>query len=85
MAAYQKKCRYRTGCIYAEVTNDGRHRSEGGMSSVRYVRTVGMVPGRKHRWVGEISINGKRHRFRSTNRMNVVFFIREMVMKYGEY
>lgn len=64
--------RKRTGCIYSEFTNKGR-------SSVRYVR--GSTPVHCFRWVGEICIGGKRHRFRSTNLGNVRFRIDTMIAR----
>lgn len=74
----------RTGCIYEEETNDGKHRREGGMASVRYVRGVGCMTGKKRRWMGEITVNRKRYRFRSTNLSNVQWWVRSMVDKYGD-
>ena len=74
----------RRGCIYSEYTNDGRHRREGGCSSVRYVRGVGRVAGSKLRWVGEISYHKKRYRFRSTNIANVQAWLNKMSEKYSD-
>lgn len=62
----------RTGTIYSEFTNKGR-------SSVRYKR--GCKPIYCFRWVGEISIRGKRYRFRSTNRYNVEMWVEDMIRK----
>ena len=73
----------RTGCIYEEETCDGRHRRESSMAAVRYMKGVGRVVGTKRRWVGVITVNYKRYRFRSTNRANVEAFIQDMLMKYG--
>lgn len=74
----------RTGCIYSELYNDGRHRPGSGLSSVTYRRGIGEIIGKKFRWVGEVTVNGKRHRFRSTNRSNVEFFVRSIIARYGE-
>jgi len=48
----------RTGTLYSEMTNKGR-------CSTKYVR--GSKPIYCFRWVAEITIHGKRYRFRSTN------------------
>jgi len=62
----------RKGCIYSEFTNKGRN-------STRYVK--GCKPIYCYRWVGEISINVKRHRFRSTSYENVRFWLDTMIAK----
>ncbi|MDE6231081.1 MAG: hypothetical protein K2M37_05635 [Muribaculaceae bacterium] len=62
----------RTGCIYSEFTNKGRR-------SVRYKK--GCKPIYCFRWVGEISIRGKRYRCRSTNRHNVEMWLEDMIRK----
>ena len=64
--------RIRHGSIYNEFTNKGR-------SSVRYKR--GCKPIYCFRWVAEISINGKRYRFRSTNRKNAEAWLEDMIRK----
>lgn len=63
----------RTGCIYSEMTNKGR-------SSTRLVR--GAKPIYCFRWVGEITVYGKRYRFRSTVRRNVEKWLENMVRRY---
>ena len=63
----------RTGCIYSEFTNKGR-------SSTRYVRGCKPVRGFRVKY-GEIQINGKRYRFRSTNHHNVRFWLDVMIAK----
>lgn len=65
----------RRGVIYSEMTNSGR-------CSTRYVR--GCKPIYCFRWVGEISINGRRHRFRSTNRNNVEAWLNDMINKAAD-
>ncbi|MDE7440913.1 MAG: hypothetical protein K2M69_01950 [Muribaculaceae bacterium] len=67
--------RERTGTIYSEMTNKGR-------SSVRYKR--GCEPIYCFRWVGEITINGKRYRCRSANRANVEAWLDSMLQKAYE-
>lgn len=62
----------RTGTIYSEMTNKGR-------SSTRYIR--GCKPIYCYRWVAEIKINGKRHRFRSTNEANCRTWLNDMIAK----
>lgn len=62
----------RTGCIYSEFTNKGR-------SSVRYKK--GCKPIYCFRWVAEITIHGKRYRFRSPNRHNVEMWLKDMIGK----
>lgn len=64
----------RHGCIYSEMTNKGR-------CSTKYVR--GAKPLYCFRWVGEITVHGKRFRFRSTNRDNVVAWLEDMQRKYA--
>lgn len=66
----------RKGVIYSEMTNKGR-------SSVRYVR--GCKPVYCHRWVGEVTVNGKRKRFRSTSRSNVEAWVEDILAKYPTY
>lgn len=63
----------RKGCIYSEFTNKGR-------TSTRYVR--GCKPVRCFRWVGEIQVDRKRYRFRSTNYGNVRFWLDTMIAHY---
>lgn len=63
----------RTGCIYSEMTNKGR-------CSTRYVR--GAAPIFTFRWVGEITVHGKRYRVRSTSLRNIEAWIEDMRRKY---
>lgn len=49
------------GCIYYEETTAFRHKDGS--------------PGKKGRWVGEILVNGRRVRMRSTNYRNVLLFL----------
>ena len=62
----------RTGCLYSEMTNKGR-------CSTKYVR--GAKPIYCFRYVAEISIHGKRHRFRSTNWGNCRARLDDMIAK----
>ncbi len=66
----------RKGCIYSEITNTGRstigHFVRGTNKRIM-----------KSRWVGEMVVNGKRYRFRSTNRDNVIWWINMMREKHG--
>lgn len=64
--------RQRHGTIYSEMINKGR-------CSTKYVR--GAPPVYCFRWVAEISIHGKRHRFRSTNYNNVRAWLDDMIAK----
>lgn len=66
--------RQRTGSLYSEFTNKGR-------SSARYVR--GCKPVYCFRWVAEITIHGKRHRFRSTSYYNCRAWLNDMIEKAG--
>lgn len=67
--------RERTGCIYREMVNPGR----------QYRRGVGLCKNWKARYVGEIMINHKRHRFRSTNYNNVCLWLERMLAQYKYY
>ena len=81
-----KECRRgtkrRTGTIYKEQQRNTGHRSNSGgrHCGVQYVRGVGRVV--RSRWVAEISVHGKRYRFRSTSYDNCRWWIRMMVEKY---
>lgn len=67
----------RKGCIYSEITNAGRstlgHFVRGTNKRIM-----------KSRWVGEMRVNGKRYRFRSTNRDNVEWWLKMMREKHGD-
>lgn len=70
--------RYRTGTIYSEITNKGRSTAKAaprGVGGVIYCS----------RWVGEIMVNGRRYRFRSSNYDNVRHWVDMMVQKYPTY
>lgn len=67
--------RQRTGYIYSEFTNKGRcsiKAAQGGIVKC-------------YRWVGEVTVNGKRHRFRSTNLMNVRAWVNDMIERNPYY
>lgn len=66
----------RRGTLYEEYTNPGNVHAAG-----RFVRGVGMV-GYKHRYVAEITVKGKRYRFRSTNYDNCRAWLNDMVEKH---
>ena len=63
----------RHGTIYSEMTNKGR-------CSTKYVK--GAPPVYCFRWVAEITVYGKRYRFRSTNYDKVRAWLNDMVEKY---
>lgn len=63
----------RSGSIYKEITNSGMHRI--GDHRPQY----------KSRYVGEITVNRKRYRFRSTSRSNVERWLQDMLIKFPEY
>lgn len=64
--------RKRRGCIYSE--------EQRNLGRASFRRGVGYVS--RTRWVAEISIFGKRHRFRSTNYGNCRRWLDSMIMKY---
>lgn len=69
---------YRTGTIYSEITNKGRSTVARGVRGTnKQIYTS--------RWVGEIVVNYKRYRFRSTNFDNVRHWVDMMVEKYPTY
>lgn len=65
----------RTGCIYSEMTNKGR-------CSAKYTR--GSKPIYCFRWVGEISVNGKRYRKRSASKNDIEFWLENMRNRYND-
>lgn len=65
----------RTGIIYSEMTNKGR-------CSTKYVR--GAKPIYCFRWVGEITVNGKRYRKRSASRNDIEFWLENMVARFAD-
>ena len=76
---------HRKGCIYSEIKRNTKGRVQRGCGSAGHlVRDVGFVPSETRRWVGEITIQNKRYRFRSTNLYAVQAWLKEMVQKYGD-
>lgn len=74
--------RKRTGTIYVEVQrNTGKRRNSSGNFGAQFVRGVGMV--QRRRFVAEITVLGKRYRFRSTNYDNCRFWIEQMRNRYA--
>lgn len=73
-----KRGRKRTGCIYSEITNHGRSTIARG---IRGCNTVIYTS----RWVGEICVNYKRYRFRSTNYDNVRWWLSQMCARFSDY
>lgn len=65
----------RTGTIYSEITNAG-----ASTLGRRFRGTNRNIY--KSRWVGEINIDRKRYRFRSTSYENVRWWVEMMVQKY---
>ena len=72
------KKRKRTGTIYFETTNKGRSSRRIGPRGVGGIVYTS-------RWVGEIMVNGRRYRKRSTNLDNVKFWLENMVSLYPYY
>ena len=66
---------YRTGTIYGEYYNNGKHPVRSGLHNPG-------VTSKSFRWVGEITVDGKRYRFRSTNFRAVVRWRDMMIEKY---
>lgn len=64
----------RTGCLYAEVTNNGN----------RYARGCGLVRSYKARFVAEFVYHGRRYRMRSTNELNCKLWLMDMRARYAE-
>lgn len=77
-AGRNRRGRKRTGCIYSEITNKGRSTIARG---VRGCNTVIYTS----RWVGEICVNYKCYRFRSTNRDNVEWWLSQMCARFSDY
>ena len=77
----------RSGCIYKELHNHGRRssgRSDGNACSYHRVKGVGMVRVSGYRWVGEMTVNRKRYRCRSTDRSRVEAWLSDMREKFGD-
>lgn len=69
----------RTGTIYQEIQRNVKGREQKGRGSTgHYVRGVGFVKQQRIRWVGEITANYKRYRFRSTDYQSVVSWLSMM-------
>lgn len=75
MRALNTDMQIRTGTIYSEWYNPGKGRGRGELSCPG-------CPSKKFRWVAEISVYGKRYRFRSTNYGNVRRWLDMMCQKY---
>ena len=69
----------RTGTIYQERQRNVKGREQLGRGSAGHVmRGVGFVKSQRIRWVGEITANYKRYRFRSTDYQSVVSWLSMM-------
>lgn len=75
----------RTGTIYQELQRNIKGREQKGRGSVGHVvRGVGFVKQQRIRWVGEITANYKRYRFRSTDYQSVVSWLSMMRNRLAE-
>lgn len=75
----------RTGTIYQEIQRNVKGREQKGCGSAgHYVRGVGFVKQQRIRWVGEITANYKRYRFRSTDYQSVVSWLSMMRNRLAE-
>lgn len=75
----------RTGTIYQEIQRNVKGREQKGCGSAgHYVRGVGFVKQQRIRWVGEITANYKRYRFRSTDYQSVVSWLAMMRNRLAE-
>lgn len=75
----------RTGTIYQEIQRNVKGREQKGRGSAgHYVRGVGFVKHQRIRWVGEITANYKRYRFRSTDYQSVVSWLEMMRNRLAE-
>lgn len=75
----------RTGTIYQEIQRNVKGREQRGCGSAGYVvRGVGFVKQQRIRWVGEITANYKRYRFRSTDYQSVVSLLSMMRNRLAE-
>ena len=75
----------RTGTIYQEIQRNVKGREQRGCGSAgRVVRGVGFVKQQRIRWVGEITANYKRYRFRSTDYQSVVSWLAMMRNRLAE-
>lgn len=75
----------RTGTIYQEIQRNVKGREQKGRGSAgHYARGVGFVKQQRIRWVGEITANYKRYRFRSTDYQSVVSWLSMMRNRLAE-
>ena len=75
ISSYSRGAR-RTGTIYQEIQRNVKGREQLGRGSAGHVmRGVGFVKSQRIRWVGEITANYKRYRFRSTDYQSVVSWL----------
>lgn len=75
----------RTGTIYQEIQRNVKGREQKGCGSAgHYVRGVGFVKQQRIRWVGEITANYKRYRYRSTDYQSVVSWLSMMQNRLAE-
>ena len=78
ISSYSRGAR-RTGTIYQEIQRNVKGREQNGRGSAGHVaRGVGFVKSQRIRWVGEITANYKRYRFRSTDYQSVVSWLSMM-------
>ena len=78
ISSYSRGAR-RTGTIYQEIQRNVKGREQNGRGSAGHVvRGVGFVKQQRIRWVGEITANYKRYRFRSTDYQSVVSWLSMM-------
>lgn len=83
-SAYSRGAR-RTGTIYQEIQRNVKGREQRGCGSAgRVMRGVGFVKQQRIRWVGEITANYKRYRFRSTDYQSVVSWLEMMRNRLAE-
>lgn len=81
------QCPARSGCIYKELHNHGRRSngsSDGNACSLRRVKGVGLMRVSGYRWVGEMTVFGKRFRCRSSDKSRVEKWLQDMRDKYGD-
>ncbi len=77
----------RHGTIYTEIHNHGRRsggNQDGNRCSLRRVRGAGVQRVYGYRFVGEISVHGKRYRCRSYDYNKVVAWLEDMREKYSD-
>lgn len=78
VSSYSRGAR-RTGTIYQEIQRNVKGREQLGRGSAGHVmRGVGFLKQQRIRWVGEITANYKRYRFRSTDYQSVVSWLSMM-------